>query len=90
MSVIEKVNMFLYTLTLDASNRKVEERFQHSGEIMSRYSNKVLKSICSLAVEIIKPIDPEFSTTPREITMNLRYMPHFNITLMLVNDLIIM
>jgi hypothetical protein len=58
MSVIEKVNMILYTLALDASNRKVEERFQHSSEIMSRYSNEVLNSICSLAVEIIKPIDP--------------------------------
>jgi len=58
MSVIEKVNMILYTLALDASNRKVEERFQHSSEIMSRYSNEVLKSICSLAVEIIKPFDP--------------------------------
>jgi hypothetical protein len=58
MSVIEKVNMILYTLALDALNRKVEERFQHSSEIMSRYSNEVLNSICSLAVEIIKPIDP--------------------------------
>jgi SPX domain protein involved in polyphosphate accumulation len=31
MSVIEKVDMFLYTLALGASNRKVQERFQYSG-----------------------------------------------------------
>jgi len=31
MSVIEKVGMFLYTLALGASNREVQERFQHSG-----------------------------------------------------------
>jgi len=30
MSVIEKVCMFLYTLALGASNREVQERFQHS------------------------------------------------------------
>ena len=30
MSVIEKVGMFLYTLALGASNREVQERFQHS------------------------------------------------------------
>jgi hypothetical protein len=33
---------------------------------------------------------PNFSTTSRGITMNLRYMSHFKVTLMLVNDLIIM
>jgi len=31
MSAIEKVDMFLYTLALGASNRKVQERFQYSG-----------------------------------------------------------
>jgi len=31
MSAIEKIDMFLYTLALGASNRKVQERFQHSG-----------------------------------------------------------
>jgi len=42
MSVIEKVGMFLYTLALGASNREVQERFQHSGETMSRNFNEVL------------------------------------------------
>jgi hypothetical protein len=70
MSAIKKVCMFLYTLALGAWNRKVQGRFQHSGETISRYFNEVLKSVCLLAVELIKPVDPEFSTTPIEIAMN--------------------
>jgi hypothetical protein len=35
--------------------------------------------VCLLVVELIKLVDPEFSTTPMEITMNLRYMPHFKV-----------
>jgi len=79
MSVMDKVDMFLYTLVLGASNREVQERFQHSGETVSRYFNEVPRLMCLLAVEVIKPVDPEFSTTPTKITMNPRYMPHFNV-----------
>jgi len=74
ISVIEKVGMFLYTLALGASNREVQERFQHSGETVSRYFNVVLKVMCLLSIDIIKPVDPDFSTIPQEIVMNLRYM----------------
>jgi DNA-binding CsgD family transcriptional regulator len=35
MSVIENVGMFLYTLALGASNKEVQERFQHSGETVN-------------------------------------------------------
>jgi hypothetical protein len=59
MSVIEKVCMFLFVLALGASNREVQERFQHSGEIVSGYFNEVLKIVCSLAENIIKPEDPK-------------------------------
>jgi len=59
--------MFLYTLSLGASNREVHERFQHSGKIVSRYFNEVLRMICLLAVDIIKPDDPEFLNTPQEL-----------------------
>jgi len=64
MSVIEKACMFLYTLALGASNREVHERFQHLGVTVNRYSNEVLRSVCLLAVDFIKLVDPEFSTTP--------------------------
>jgi len=36
--------------------------------------------VCLLPVDIIKPVDPYFLTTPREIVMNLRYMPQFKVT----------
>jgi len=64
MSVFEKVGMFLYTLSLDASNREMQERFQHSGKTISRYFNEVLRTICLLVVDVIKPNDPEFLNTP--------------------------
>ena len=58
MSVIEKAVMFLFTIAIGASNRQVQERFQHSGETISRCFKKVLKSLRLFAVEIIKPVDP--------------------------------
>jgi hypothetical protein len=79
MSVIKKVCIFLYTLALGAWNIKIQGRFQHSGETISIYFNEVLKSVCLLAVELIKPVDPEFSTTLTKIAMNPRYMPHFKV-----------
>ena len=48
------------------------------------------KFVHSLVVEVNKLKDFKFSTTSREIAMNLRYMSHFKVTLILVNDLIIM
>ena len=79
MSVIEKVTMFLFTIVVGASNKEVQERFQHSGETISRCFKEVLKSLCLFVVEVIKPVDPQFTSTPREITMNPRYMPHFKV-----------
>ena len=79
MSVIEKVAMFLFTIAVGASNRQVQERFQHSGETISRCFKEVLKSLRLFAVEVIKPVDPQFTSTPREIAMNPRFMPHFKV-----------
>jgi len=69
MSVIENVTMFLFTIAVEASNRQVHERFQHSGETVSRCFKEVLKSLCLFAVEV----------TPRKIAMNPRFMPHFKV-----------
>jgi hypothetical protein len=65
--------MFLFTIAVGASNRQVQLRFQHSD------FKKVFKSLCLFAVEVIKPVDPQFTSTPREIAMNSRYMPHFKV-----------
>jgi len=84
MCVFEKVGIFLYTIALGASNREVQERFQHSGETISRYFNEVLRSVCSLATDLIQPADPGFVNTPREIVNNPRYMPHFKVMSLIV------
>jgi len=64
MSVIEKVVMFLFTIVVEASNRQMQEKFQHSSETVSRCFKEVLKSLCLFVVEVIKPVDPQFTSTP--------------------------
>jgi hypothetical protein len=48
------------------------------------YFNEVLKSVCSLATDLIQPADLEFVSTPREILNNPRYMSHFKVMKLLV------
>jgi hypothetical protein len=79
MIVIEKVVMFLFIRVVRASNREMQERFQHSGETISRCIKEVLKLLYFFAVEVIKPVDPQFTSTPREIAMNISYMSHFKV-----------
>ena len=85
MCVFEKVGIFLYIIALGASNMEVQEKFQHSGETISRYFNEVLKSfLCSLATDLIQPANPGFVNTPREIMNNPRYMPYFMVMSLIV------
>ena len=85
MSVIEKVAIFLYTIALGASNREVQVRFQLSGEIVSRCIKEVLVVVCLFAVDVIKLEDLNFTSMPREIAMNPRYMSHFKVRKIFVN-----
>lgn len=39
VSVDEQLAIFLFCLSTNASNRSIQERFQHSGETISRYFN---------------------------------------------------
>lgn len=84
VSVVEKVAVFLYTLARGASNRDVKERFQHSGETISRIFHEVLEAVVGrkknfrgLAADVIKPMDPEFRDTPNPIKNDRRYYPFF-------------
>nr|GEZ80120.1 hypothetical protein [Tanacetum cinerariifolium] len=83
MSALEKLGIFVYTLALGVSNRDVEERFQCSGETISRAFHDVLYAITAkgngfngLASDIIRPKDPTFSIPP-QIMNDKRYMPYF-------------
>ncbi|CAL9013961.1 unnamed protein product, partial [Prunus brigantina] len=69
--------MFVHILGHGIGNRLAQERFQHSGETMSRYFGKLLDIVCLMAVDIIKPLDPEFKGVPEELLRDSRYMPHF-------------
>ncbi|XP_071699252.1 uncharacterized protein [Rutidosis leptorrhynchoides] len=84
MSTFEMVGIFMYTLALGLSNRDVMERFQRSGETISRAFHEVLKSIIGrdkgfqgLARNIIRPKDPTFQLVPPQIMNDKRYMPYF-------------
>ncbi|XP_057252370.1 protein ALP1-like isoform X2 [Beta vulgaris subsp. vulgaris] len=84
MAVIEKVGIFVYTLALGISNRDVAERFQRSGETISRAFHEVLEAISGrtraymgLARDIIKPQDASFPGIPPQIEYDPRYMPYF-------------
>ncbi|KAL6315542.1 hypothetical protein AAG906_000844 [Vitis piasezkii] len=52
--------MFLTTIGHGLSNRMIQERFQHSGESVSRWFEIVLDVVCLMAIDIIKPSDPQF------------------------------
>uniref|UniRef100_A0A8R7URF2 Nuclease HARBI1 n=1 Tax=Triticum urartu TaxID=4572 RepID=A0A8R7URF2_TRIUA len=74
VSVEEQVAIFLYTLSANASNRTLQGRFQHSGQTISIYFNKVLQSIMSLSGQLIQlpPIN-----VPQKVSSNPKFMPYF-------------
>nr|GEY15176.1 putative nuclease HARBI1 [Tanacetum cinerariifolium] len=84
MLAVEKLGIFVYTLALGVSNRDVGERFQRSGETISRAFHEVLEAITArskgfhgVAREMIKPRDPTFQSTPHQIISDKRYMSYF-------------
>ena len=79
MIVLEEVGIFLYVLSLGASNRQFQECLQHSGETVSRNFYEVLKTMMRCSIDLIKPKDPTFSTIPSEILNDERYMPHLKV-----------
>ena len=80
MSSIEKVYMFLYTLSLTESNRTVGEHFQHSREMVSRCFTDVLPAVLLL----IRTHDLNFRDISLEILYDNRYMPLFIILIILI------
>ncbi|KAK3204547.1 hypothetical protein Dsin_018593 [Dipteronia sinensis] len=77
MNAIEILEIFLHILGHGVGNRLVQERFQHSGETVTRYFGQVWDVVCRMATDIIKPRDSDFRDIPEEILTDSRYMPHF-------------
>ena len=77
VGVEEMVALFLHTVGHGQCNRLLQERFQHSGETISRLFHKVLVACFSLSREIIKPSDPMFRGCHEKIREDPRYYPYF-------------
>ena len=79
MNAIEILGMFLHMLGHGVKNRLAQERFQHSGETVSRYFGVMLYIVYKMAIDIIKPMDSEIRGIPQEIRRDTRYMPYFKV-----------
>ena len=76
ITIEEKVAIFLWTVARSASNRDTQERFQHSGETISRCFHEVLQAINSLVPKYIKLYSSV--EIPTAITNNPQYYNFFN------------
>ena len=59
------------TIGHSVRNRMVANRFQHSGETISRHFKKAVKAIVNIGKEVITP--PTFADVPSEIANNSKY-----------------
>ena len=66
----EQLAIFLNVIGHNERNRVIQERFQHSGETISRHFNNVLEAIKSLSREFPEPPPVQ---TPPEIRSNNRF-----------------
>ena len=78
ITIEEQVAMFLFTVARSASNRDVQERFQHSGETVSRYFHDVLKAINRLVPKYIKLPTSSGPNVSIAITSNAKFYPFFS------------
>ncbi|KAJ6349672.1 hypothetical protein OIU77_007118 [Salix suchowensis] len=74
----EQLAIFLNIIGHNERNRVIQERFQHSGETISRHFNNVLKAIKSLSREFLQP--PPIATPPEIVSSN-RFYPYFKVNL---------
>lgn len=75
--VEEAMGIFILTVCHNTRNRMVAERFQHSGETISKHFNRVLKALCRYSHHIITP--RYLAETPPEVLHNPRYYPWFEV-----------
>ncbi|CAN6560322.1 unnamed protein product [Malus baccata var. baccata] len=73
----EALAMFLNTLGHGHTNRMVQERFQRSGETVSRWFGILLDVVSRMATDIICPHDRQFKRVSNKIKDDNRYWPYF-------------
>jgi hypothetical protein len=77
MGIQEMVAMFLNMVGHGVGNRMIQERFQHSGETVSRHFHRVLVACLKLSFEYIKPQDRRFRDVNPKVQNDRRYWPFF-------------
>jgi hypothetical protein len=75
ISVEEQLVIFLKIVGENASNRIAQDRFQHSGETISRVFNTVLDAILKLYPEVVK--QPSNDIVPVRIRNDSKMYPYF-------------
>jgi DDE superfamily endonuclease len=76
VGVEEQVAMFLHAIAHSCSNREVQERFQHSGETVSRHFHSVLQALNRLVPRYINL--PNHNEIPTAISSNPKFYPFFS------------
>jgi hypothetical protein len=67
----------IFICTRNESNRKTQNRFNHSGETISMKFSEVLDSVMAMAKHFIVPKDANFHTVHKRIAEDRRAYPHF-------------
>ncbi|XP_060212374.1 uncharacterized protein LOC132639994 [Lycium barbarum] len=70
----EQLAIFLNIIGHNERNRVIQERYQHSGETISRHFNNVLRAVKSLSREFLQ-LPPV--STPLQILESNRFYPYF-------------
>lgn len=76
IGVAEKLAMFIDTVGRGVTNRGVQERFQHSGETVSRCFHQVLNALVEMHAHYVQLPDKNYPTD-RRITEDPKYASYF-------------
>jgi hypothetical protein len=76
LSMDEQLAIFLYIVGQNASNRQAQDRFQHSGETISKVFHHVINLILQLRHKYIVSPDPKY--THEVILNNPKFSPFFD------------
>jgi hypothetical protein len=77
MNTYEMLGIFLFIYAGCESNSKAQNRFKHSGEIISRKFHEVLDCVIVMAEHYLRPTDPNFWTVHKRIQNDSKAYLHF-------------
>ncbi|KAH1082399.1 hypothetical protein J1N35_022160 [Gossypium stocksii] len=77
VSAMEKLALSLYILGNRESNSNAIDRFQRSGETVSRILTNMLHIFARMGIDTIKPTEGQSEEVPNRIRHGTRYWPHF-------------